>query len=136
MLINNATTILVKVAISQITILIVTLLFAYPTASIAAQMQEAVPPQQIQQIAIAYGSSFLNNTKFYDPSSVSVPIGIKVNWTNNDVSFHTVTFVTKGIFDSGIIPPGNSTSNIFSKQGIFNYYCKIHPYMIGELTIG
>jgi plastocyanin len=136
MLFNTSITILIKLAISQVTILSVTLLSTYPTPSyVAAQMQEAVSPQ-IQQITIAYGSSFPNNTKFYDPPLASVPMGTKVNWTNNDVSFHTVTFVTKGIFDSGIIPPGNSTSNTFSKQGIFNYFCKIHPYMIGELRIG
>jgi plastocyanin len=135
MLFNTAITILIKLAISEIPVLSVILLSAYPMPFyVVAEMQEAVPPH-IQQISIVYGSSFPNNTKFYDPPSVSIPVGTEVNWSNNDISFHTVTFVTEGIFDSGIVSPGNSTSNIFSKQGIFNYYCKIHPYMIGELRI-
>jgi plastocyanin len=71
------------------------------------------------------------NPKFFDPELVSIPGGSVVNWINNDESFHTVT-LTEG-FDSGIIPPGNRSSHQFFNQGIFNYQCKIHPYMSGEL---
>jgi plastocyanin len=122
---------LLKLTILEITILSVLLLFP---SYVTAQTQESVTPQ-VQQVSIAYGSSFPNNTKFYDPPSVSISLGTKVNWTNNDISFHTVTFVTEDIFDSGVISPGNSTSNTFNKQGIFNYFCRIHPYMIGEVRI-
>ena len=134
MLFDTPLTIPIKLAISEIVVLSAILLSAYPMQSYLSAQMQAMPPQN-QQISIANGSSFPKNTKFYDPPSVSIPVGTKVNWTNNDISFHTVTFVTQGIFDSGIISPGNSTSNIFSKQGIFNYFCKIHPYMIGELRI-
>jgi plastocyanin len=127
-------TIPIKHAMLGIIALSAILLSVYPMQSYLSAQTQAVPPQ-VQQISIANGSSFPKNTKFYDPPSVSIPVGTNVNWTNNDISFHTVTFVTEGIFDSGIISPGNSTSNIFSKQGIFNYFCKIHPYMIGELRI-
>ena len=101
---------------------------------VKAQIQKEDSPP-VQHVNIAYGSSFPNNAKFYDPPSLTIPVGTIVNWTNNDISFHTVTFVTTGVFDSGIIPPGNSTSSAFFNQGIFNYFCKIHPYMLGELRI-
>jgi len=132
---NTALPISIKITILEIAVLS----FAFSSVcAIPSYVFAQVKSSQLQnvlQVSIAHGSSFPNNTKFYDPKSISIPVGSKVNWTNNDNSFHTVTFVTEGIFDSGIIAPGNSTSHDFFNQGIFSYYCKIHPYMTAELRV-
>ena len=111
------------------------------TSLAAAQMapsqilpnQTAPPGSQIVNIVV--GSSSPTNPKFYDPQSVSIKAGTVVIWNNYDNSLHTVTFVTAGLYDSGIILPQHSVSNLFSNQGVFNYYCKIHPYMTGQLAV-
>ena len=95
--------------------------------------QTAPPFSQI--INVVLGSSSPTNPKFYDPQSVSITAGTVVIWNNYDNSLHTVTFVTAGLYDSGIILPHHSVSNLFSNQGVFNYYCKIHPFMTGQLTV-
>jgi plastocyanin len=103
-----------------------------PTSTEGQQTQST---QSVNKVSIVFGASLPNNTLFYDPQSISINTGNSINWTNNDNTLHTVTFVIPGILDSGLIPPGNSTSNTFFKQGIFNYFCKIHPFMTGLVTV-
>jgi plastocyanin len=97
--------------------------------------------QEFQEIRIVKGSSNPNNTIFYDPQFLTIGIGASVNWVNNDDSLHTVTSLTddgskpSGEFDSGIIPSGQWSSHVFNNVGIFNYYCVIHPYMTGQITV-
>ncbi|MBT8252216.1 MAG: hypothetical protein KJO99_05230, partial [Nitrosopumilus sp.] len=64
-----------------------------------------------------------------------------VLWNNKDNSAHTVTSGSptsgnSGTFDSGIIAAGEQFSKKFEKQGIFDYYCTLHPWMIGTVVIG
>jgi plastocyanin len=92
-------------------------------------------PPSSQTISIVLGSSSPLNPRFYDPQFVSIKAGTVVTWINNDNSLHTVTFVTPGIFDSGNITAGQIVSNLFSDRGVFNYYCKLHPYMTGQVTV-
>jgi hypothetical protein len=66
-------------------------------------------------VNIVFGSSSPTNPKFYDPQSVSIRAGTVVIRNNNDNSLQTVTFVAAGLYDSGIILPFNSVSNLFSK---------------------
>jgi plastocyanin len=88
-----------------------------------------------QIINIVFGASSQKLAKYYDPQSVNVKAGTSVTWINNDNAYHTVTFVTKDLYDSGIILPRHFVSNLFFQLGTFDYYCKIHPYMTGQLTI-
>ena len=64
-----------------------------------------------------------------------------VLWDNKDSSAHTVTSGTpdvgiSGTFDSGIIPGGEKFSYKFEKQGTYDYYCTLHPWMIGTISVG
>ena len=95
-----------KITLLQSILVSVVIFFSYGTSSYALAQTQASQLQNMQQISIVHGSSLPNNANFYDPKSVSVPVGSKVVWTNNDNSFHTVTFVTESTFDSGVIPPG------------------------------
>ena len=124
-----------KPSIATIMIISIILLFHVIAISVAAAQTQQIQTQQFQQINIVFGSANPNNGRFYDPSSITVQAGTRVGWTNYDDSLHTVTFVTPGIFDSGIIPPHLSASNVFFKSGNYNYYCTIHPYMIGQLIV-
>jgi len=42
---------------------------------------------------------------------------------------------TTGIFDSSIIDAGNSYTHTFDSAGTFDYYCIVHPWMIGSVIV-
>ncbi len=76
---------------------------------------------------------------YYDPQDITVSVGTTVNWINDDETIHTVTSGTPDegpspMFDSGIIDAGNSFSYTFQDSGTFDYYCIVHPWMIGSVT--
>lgn len=112
-------------------------IYLFLTPSALAQIQQI---QLLERtITIVFGASDPAHGTFYDPQSATINTGTVVTWVNNDNSFHTVTFVTPGIFDSGIISPsgtsGNSRSHTFFNPGVFNYFCRIHPFMTGGIVV-
>ena len=72
--------------------------------------------------------------KLYAPSRLDVLVGTTVTWQNVDRSTHTVT-EDDDAFDSGHIRPGESFSMEFPKSGTFRFYCTIHRFMRGELSV-
>ena len=41
-----------------------------------------------------------------------------------------------GIFDSGIIASGGQFTYKFENQGVFDYFCTLHPWMVGTISVG
>lgn len=81
-------------------------------------------------------------TDAYQPNPIYLKEDKMVVWTNNDYNLHTVTQgpLSVGIdtalrFDSGILSRGQSFSYIFDKEGTYNYYCTIHPWMVGQVVV-
>ena len=77
----------------------------------------------------------------YLPPSLNIEPNQVVLWDNKDSSAHTVTSGTpdegtSGIFDSGIIAAGEKFSFKFEENGSYDYYCTLHPWMIGSITVG
>lgn len=74
------------------------------------------------------------------PEHVTVSVGQSVTWTNGDAEPHTVTSGSPrlehdGLFDSGIMAPGESFSRDFRAEGDYQYYCLIHPWREGMVTV-
>jgi len=99
----------------------------------------------IANVTIPKGASSQGTAqKYFDPAELSVKVGTTVVWTNDDISPHTVTSgnssdnETGTIFDSGIskFKAGTTFSHKFTDAGTFNYFCQIHPWMIGKITVG
>jgi plastocyanin len=91
-------------------------------------------------ISIVPGSSAPNNPKFYDPSTANVTVGTTVTWTNNDATLHTAvsgdpSSVPSGVFDSGLLAKGKTFEHKFDTAGSFDYYCTLHPFMIGKIVV-
>lgn len=40
-----------------------------------------------------------------------------------------------GIFDSGIFKPGDNWTYKFEKDGVFTYFCTVHPWMEGTVVV-
>jgi plastocyanin len=71
----------------------------------------------------------------YHPGNLSVPRGAKVTWLNDDNVVHTATEKGSAAWDTQIIHNGESKTIEFDSPGTFRYYCTIHPYMVGTLTV-
>lgn len=99
----------------------------------------ALGQSKISSISIAKGASNPSTTEPYNPSPLTVSVGTTVIWTNNDSTGHTVTegnpsgtTPTNG-FDSGILAPGKTFSHNFDTAGATQYYCTLHPTMLGKI---
>ena len=71
----------------------------------------------------------------YDPRDLTVPVGTEVLWVNTGQAPHTVTDNNDELVDSGIFMPGESFTLLFDQEGVFDYYCTLHPGMEGRVTI-
>ncbi|MDW0142068.1 MAG: cupredoxin domain-containing protein [Nitrososphaeraceae archaeon] len=94
-------------------------------------------------LTILEGSSIQGNPD-YDPDELTVKKGDKITVNNADTMPHTVTNGESGsdpnsgkLFDTSIINGGDSaeidTSTV--DAGAHPFYCMVHPYMTGSLTV-
>src|SRR5215210_8237343 len=100
----------------------------------------AIFAQTGTNISIVPGSSAPNNPKFYDPSPVNIAVGTTVTWINNDATLHTAVSGTpdsgpSGEFDSSYLAKGKTFLHKFDTAGTFDYYCTLHPFMIGQIVV-
>ncbi len=75
------------------------------------------------------------------PYMVTVEVGGEVTWSNDDSAAHTVTAGgaadgPSGEFDSSLFMAGTTFSHTFESAGEFPYFCMVHPWMEGIVTVG
>jgi plastocyanin len=80
----------------------------------------------------------------YDPKELTAKVGDEINVVNLDTVPHTVTSGTgpndanKGqVFDTDIIIGGESAKISLTEvdPGQYDYFCIVHPYMTGKITV-
>ena len=69
------------------------------------------------------------------PSNLSVRTGTIVTWTNTDNLAHTVSADDGNAFDSSAFTQGMTFQVTAGAPGTFGYFCRIHPFMKGTLTV-
>jgi plastocyanin len=72
--------------------------------------------------------------KLFSPASVTVLVGERVGWDNQDSTDHTVT-AQDGSFDSGHVVPGGAFSTTFDRAGTVAYKCSLHRSMRGRVEV-
>ena len=77
---------------------------------------------------------------YYDPEVINVDVGTTVVWDNVDSTLHTVTSGTPsdgpdGLFDSSIISAGDTYKYTFDVAGPIDYFCIVHPWMVGTVNV-
>jgi plastocyanin len=96
-------------------------------------------------VRIPEGASELTEAA-YTPNPIEVNVGDTVTWINDDSAPHTAT---SGSSDSGstgmfggtddspqiIGPEGDTQSFTFNEAGEFEYYCTLHPNMVGTVVV-
>ncbi|MFN8484158.1 MAG: plastocyanin/azurin family copper-binding protein [Anaerolineae bacterium] len=93
-----------------------TLLSVAAVALTAVALALAIPPSAAEAahatIQMADASSL--------PRSVTVPLGGKVSWVNQDSQPHALAALD-GSWASGLVPPGAAYDRVFTRPGVFNY---------------
>ena len=69
----------------------------------------------------------------YAPAQVSAHVGDTVEWTNDDIVAHTAT-ARNGAWDLMIEPKGKASVTLKS-PGTIEYYCRLHPNMLGSIAV-
>jgi plastocyanin len=129
-------------------------LYQFSTISISAVLAAialtllivAFPPSALGQskttlVSIVKGASIPTMKEPYNPTPVNIPKGTTVTWTNHDTTAHTVTegnpsgYSPPNGFDSGILAPGSVFTHTFPTAGTVQYYCTLHPTMLGEVIV-
>ena len=111
-----------------------------------------------QPDANANSEFFVSNTKgsynlgceldnsCFEPYLVNISVGDTVIWTNNDDAIHVVVSGAPNkesfknlddgeIFDSGFLKSKESFSHTFNQEGLFGYFCTLHPWMKAQVIV-
>lgn len=123
-------------------------LFVIPTLLLVASASYPLAfAQSTYEIRMPTGSSVPNASHYWESQKdgsttgeIEIIAGDSVMWSNADTAAHTVTSGTPekgpdGIFDSGLMSPGESFIQKFDNVGSFPYYCIIHPWMDGVVYV-
>jgi plastocyanin len=70
----------------------------------------------------------------YNPQDVQITAGTRVTWVNDDQIPHTVT-ETHTLFRSAALDTNDRFSYQFDTPGTYQYYCVLHPQMIGKIIV-
>ncbi|MEW6605553.1 MAG: plastocyanin/azurin family copper-binding protein [Thermoproteota archaeon] len=110
------------------------------SAAINSTVVEGIMNETAIEAMTVSGSAFLNETA-YSPNPIEIENGETVTWVNRDFDPHSVTSGSFGDenagqeFDSGYIGPQGMFSFTFEDEGEFDYFCAIHPNMVGTVIV-
>ena len=100
-----------------------------PTASPATSPS----PSPVAKVA-APGEVIINDLVF-QPQELAVGIGETVTWVNRDKPPHTTASKSTKEWESPILETGGQFKYTFNKPGTYDYWCTIHPDMLGTITV-
>jgi plastocyanin len=76
------------------------------------------------------------------PQNVTVTKGTQVTWINLDSEIgccdpgeHDVSFLSGGNYTSRLISTFQTVTYTFGTDGVYDYYCTIHPIMMASVTV-
>jgi amicyanin len=70
----------------------------------------------------------------FDPPTLTVKAGTTVTWINADDIPHLVS-EKDGKFRSSALDTNDKFSQTFSTAGTVEYFCAIHPHMMGKIVV-
>lgn len=79
--------------------------------------------------------------KYLEPETLTIKVGEKVSWINEDLAAHTITSGDirqdgpDGKFNSGLFLSGKSFEVTFNHTGEFRYFCQVHPWQQGKIIV-
>jgi plastocyanin len=112
-------------------------------ASTTSAGQPATSGPPAATLTIPQGASVQGNPS-YEPDPITVKVGDTIAVENKDTTPHTVTNGKDAtdpnmgkLFDTSIINAGDSANIVTAdlKPGEYAFFCAVHPYMKGILTV-
>jgi plastocyanin len=70
----------------------------------------------------------------FTPPEMTVAVGTTVKWVNHDDIPHLVVNKDKA-FRSKALDTDDSFSYTFASAGTFDYFCGLHPHMVGKVIV-
>jgi plastocyanin len=70
----------------------------------------------------------------FTPPELTVAVGTTVKWVNHDDIPHLVVNKDK-TFRSKALDTDDSFSYTFASAGTFDYFCALHPHMVGKVIV-
>ncbi|MBT8243167.1 MAG: hypothetical protein HKP34_05640 [Nitrosopumilus sp.] len=108
-------------------------------------MEEVMAPEPVAYdgaISLPDGSGVPGceaTNECYIPYHVTVSAGEEITWSNDDTAAHTVTSgspgAPDGLFDSSLFMAGGTFSVTLDEAGEYPYFCMVHPWMTGIITV-
>ena len=111
------------------------------TIDLGGTIESEEPPKpKTFNVIIPHGNYDLANAGFYIPLNAQVTVGTTVVWVNDDVVGHTVQSSDGegnviGLFNSPVLNTGDRFPYTFEEPGVYNYFCTLHPWRVGVITV-
>ena len=121
----------------QILIAVIALLAGAAIALPAAALSETSPTVE----AVNVGGGIYGETHRWSPTSVTVPAGASVTFSNPTGVQHGISWTGAVPACAGAVPVNSSGTHwsgtcTFSKPGVYSFYCTVHgPSMSGTITV-
>jgi plastocyanin len=96
--------------------------------ALTAAAHAAVPPL-LPAVATVHIKDFK-----YHPPALTIHVGDRVTFVNDDDEAHTVTATDKS-FDSEGLDTAGTWQHVFTKPGTYHYFCELHPYMKATIVV-
>jgi plastocyanin len=90
---------------------------------------DAAPSSLLPAVATVHIKDFK-----YNPPALTVHVGDRVTFVNDDDEAHTVTATDKS-FDSEGLDTSGTWQHVFTKSGTYRYFCELHPYMKATIIV-
>ena len=115
------------------------------TSEVTPEVASEVTPEiiaSVVKVSIPQNSSSPGcetTNECYLPYQIQINAGDTLVWINNDVAAHTVTSgnpsEANDIFNSEMLMPNKTFEYTFTNSGEYDYYCMVHPWMIGKVSV-
>jgi len=98
------------------------------------------PASNVANIVIPNGNADVGNVGFYIPLNLQVTTGTTVVWVNDDNIQHTIQSQDEkgnvlSLFNSKALKTGERFAYKFTESGVYHYFCTIHPWRVGVVTV-
>jgi amicyanin len=71
----------------------------------------------------------------FNPPTMTVKAGTTVTWTNKDDIPHGIASASNAFTRSLALDTDQSFSFTFTTPGTYEYFCYIHPHMVGKIVV-
>jgi plastocyanin len=102
--------------------------------AVASMAAVRAPARGASSVAVTSAARVKIVDLAFRPKTITIAKGTRLKWTNRGAVSHTTTS-NKGLWNSGVLAPGDSFSRVFKRAGTFKYHCTIHSTMRGKIVV-